>query len=189
MDAASSTPDIDSNARANQVPACAGRCGARQLSDRWWHWSYGDRYWALVTRAPAAYRQRLMSALTALDTRPRVTIDLGAIAENTRRFVHEAGAVMAVVKADATATVPSMSEPPGERRVLGVTTSTSGPPRCRPQRRSQLAQPVDADWTLALNTASSGRAVAQHLTSVVRGAQDEHPPAARHGARPGWRRA
>ncbi len=20
----------------------------------WWHWSYGDRYWALVTGAPAA---------------------------------------------------------------------------------------------------------------------------------------
>ena len=21
----------------------------------WWHWSYGDRYWALVTGAPAAH--------------------------------------------------------------------------------------------------------------------------------------
>jgi D-alanyl-D-alanine dipeptidase len=20
----------------------------------WWHWSYGDRYWALMTGAPAA---------------------------------------------------------------------------------------------------------------------------------------
>jgi hypothetical protein len=24
----------------------------RQLPPRWWHWSYGDRYWASATRSP-----------------------------------------------------------------------------------------------------------------------------------------
>jgi D-alanyl-D-alanine dipeptidase len=29
-------------------------CGLVNYPTEWWHWSYGDRYWALVTGAPAA---------------------------------------------------------------------------------------------------------------------------------------
>ena len=29
-------------------------CGTMNYPTEWWHWSYGDRYWALLTGAPAA---------------------------------------------------------------------------------------------------------------------------------------
>jgi D-alanyl-D-alanine dipeptidase len=30
------------------------RDGIATDDEEWWHWSYGDRYWALTTGAPAA---------------------------------------------------------------------------------------------------------------------------------------
>lgn len=31
-----------------------GAAGLVNYPTEWWHWSYGDRYWALTTGAPAA---------------------------------------------------------------------------------------------------------------------------------------
>jgi D-alanyl-D-alanine dipeptidase len=31
-----------------------GAVGLVNYPTEWWHWSYGDRYWALTTGAPAA---------------------------------------------------------------------------------------------------------------------------------------
>ncbi|CAN5445915.1 M15 family metallopeptidase [soil metagenome] len=49
-------PDLDATARANrEMLACAlSGGGLVNYPTEWWHWSYGDRYWALVTGAPAA---------------------------------------------------------------------------------------------------------------------------------------
>ncbi|MFF3334063.1 M15 family metallopeptidase [Streptomyces sp. NPDC002888] len=48
--------NIDAEARANR--ALMGRAmtaaGFVNYPTEWWHWSYGDRYWALLTEAPAA---------------------------------------------------------------------------------------------------------------------------------------
>ncbi|WP_037677507.1 M15 family metallopeptidase [Streptomyces griseus] len=48
--------NIDAEARANR--AVLGRAmtaaGFVNYPTEWWHWSYGDRYWALLTDAPAA---------------------------------------------------------------------------------------------------------------------------------------
>ncbi|GHB26035.1 M15 family metallopeptidase [Streptomyces chryseus] len=47
---------IDAESRANR--AVMGRAmtaaGFVNYPTEWWHWSYGDRYWALLTEAPAA---------------------------------------------------------------------------------------------------------------------------------------
>ncbi|MDI2124900.1 M15 family metallopeptidase [Yinghuangia seranimata] len=49
-------PNITPEARANR--AVLGRAleaaGLVNYPTEWWHWSYGDRYWALGTGAPAA---------------------------------------------------------------------------------------------------------------------------------------
>ncbi|MET8825594.1 M15 family metallopeptidase [Streptomyces sp. NPDC004610] len=49
-------PGLDAGARANR--AVLGRAmtsaGFVNYPTEWWHWSYGDRYWALMTAAPAA---------------------------------------------------------------------------------------------------------------------------------------
>jgi D-alanyl-D-alanine dipeptidase len=49
-------PDISAQARRHrEVLARALRAvGLVNYPTEWWHWSYGDRYWALVTNAPAA---------------------------------------------------------------------------------------------------------------------------------------
>ncbi|WP_097274031.1 M15 family metallopeptidase [Streptomyces sp. TLI_55] len=48
--------NIDAEARAHR--AALGRAmtaaGFVNYPTEWWHWSYGDRYWALLTEAPAA---------------------------------------------------------------------------------------------------------------------------------------
>ncbi|MFI9770194.1 M15 family metallopeptidase [Streptomyces sp. NPDC052415] len=48
--------NIDAVARANR--AAMGRAmtaaGFVNYPTEWWHWSYGDRYWALLTEAPTA---------------------------------------------------------------------------------------------------------------------------------------
>lgn len=47
---------IPAEARRNRRILCAalGRAGLVNYPTEWWHWSYGDRYWALMTGAPAS---------------------------------------------------------------------------------------------------------------------------------------
>ncbi|MFC5218207.1 M15 family metallopeptidase [Streptomyces coerulescens] len=49
-------PDISDQARHNRRALCAAltTAGLINYPTEWWHWSYGDRYWALLTGAPAA---------------------------------------------------------------------------------------------------------------------------------------
>jgi D-alanyl-D-alanine dipeptidase len=49
-------PGISAQARANRelLAAALGDAGLVNYPTEWWHWSYGDRYWALMTGAPAA---------------------------------------------------------------------------------------------------------------------------------------
>ncbi|MEU0073970.1 M15 family metallopeptidase [Streptomyces sp. NPDC006332] len=48
--------NISDEARANRavLGAALGAAGLVNYPTEWWHWSYGDRYWALATGAPAA---------------------------------------------------------------------------------------------------------------------------------------
>ncbi|WP_329100569.1 M15 family metallopeptidase [Micromonospora sp. NBC_01699] len=45
------SPDIGAPARANRDLLCAALHGAGLVNypSEWWHWSYGDRYWAYLT--------------------------------------------------------------------------------------------------------------------------------------------
>jgi zinc D-Ala-D-Ala dipeptidase len=47
---------ISAAARANRtlLARVLGGAGLVNYPTEWWHWSYGDRYWALMTGAPAA---------------------------------------------------------------------------------------------------------------------------------------
>ena len=49
-------PDIAPEARARRgiLARALGSAGLVNYPTEWWHWSYGDRYWALVTGARAA---------------------------------------------------------------------------------------------------------------------------------------
>ncbi|NGN63731.1 M15 family metallopeptidase [Streptomyces sp. A7024] len=49
-------PNIGAGARENRelLGAALGGAGLVNYGTEWWHWSYGDRYWALHTGAPAA---------------------------------------------------------------------------------------------------------------------------------------
>ena len=49
-------PNITDEARANRalLGGALTASGLVNYPTEWWHWSYGDRYWALVTGAPAA---------------------------------------------------------------------------------------------------------------------------------------
>jgi D-alanyl-D-alanine dipeptidase len=49
-------PDLTDTARTNRGILALALEGAGFVNypTEWWHWSYGDRYWALVTGAPAA---------------------------------------------------------------------------------------------------------------------------------------
>ncbi|MGW1674352.1 M15 family metallopeptidase [Streptomyces sp. NPDC002324] len=48
--------DISAEARAHRETLGAALCAAGLVNypTEWWHWSYGDRYWALMTGAPSA---------------------------------------------------------------------------------------------------------------------------------------
>ncbi|MGX9888072.1 M15 family metallopeptidase [Streptomyces sp. NPDC002276] len=48
--------NITAEARANRavLGRALGAAGLVNYPTEWWHWSYGDRYWALATGAPAA---------------------------------------------------------------------------------------------------------------------------------------
>ncbi|MDC2954395.1 M15 family metallopeptidase [Streptomyces gilvifuscus] len=48
--------NITAEARAHRavLGAALGAAGLVNYPTEWWHWSYGDRYWALATGAPAA---------------------------------------------------------------------------------------------------------------------------------------
>ena len=47
---------ISSAARHHRqlLARCLGPAGLVNYPTEWWHWSYGDRYWAFTTGAPAA---------------------------------------------------------------------------------------------------------------------------------------
>ncbi|MEV0117429.1 M15 family metallopeptidase [Streptomyces sp. NPDC050844] len=49
-------PNISGQVRRNRLALCAAltTAGLINYPTEWWHWSYGDRYWALLTGAPAA---------------------------------------------------------------------------------------------------------------------------------------
>ena len=49
--------DISAEARANRDVLIAALTGAGLVNypTEWWHWSFGDRYWAFLTGAPAAH--------------------------------------------------------------------------------------------------------------------------------------
>ncbi|MEV7007981.1 M15 family metallopeptidase [Streptosporangium sp. NPDC051022] len=49
-------PGISSEARHHRdlLGAALGSAGLVNYPTEWWHWSYGDRYWALATGAPHA---------------------------------------------------------------------------------------------------------------------------------------
>ncbi len=74
--------------------ACSAGQGLVNYPTEWWHWSYGDRYWALVTGAPHAPYGPVVEAaggMTGLAARDRarsgvprlVDVDLAAVAANT----------------------------------------------------------------------------------------------------------
>jgi D-alanyl-D-alanine dipeptidase len=48
--------NVAAEARANRMllGRVLGGAGLVNYPTEWWHWSYGDRYWALMTGAPAA---------------------------------------------------------------------------------------------------------------------------------------
>jgi D-alanyl-D-alanine dipeptidase len=46
--------DADARVRRELLAKVLGGAGLVNYPTEWWHWSYGDRYWALVTGAPAA---------------------------------------------------------------------------------------------------------------------------------------
>ncbi|HEX5201135.1 MAG TPA: M15 family metallopeptidase [Actinoplanes sp.] len=48
--------NVGAEARANRMllGRVLGGAGLVNYPTEWWHWSYGDRYWALMTGAPAA---------------------------------------------------------------------------------------------------------------------------------------
>ncbi|WP_377239901.1 M15 family metallopeptidase [Planobispora siamensis] len=52
---------ISAEARANRevLGGVLREAGFVNYPTEWWHWSYGDRYWALVTSAPAALHGQL----------------------------------------------------------------------------------------------------------------------------------
>jgi D-alanyl-D-alanine dipeptidase len=49
-------PNVTDEARVNRalLGAALEAAGLVNYPTEWWHWSYGDRYWALATGAPAA---------------------------------------------------------------------------------------------------------------------------------------
>ncbi len=49
-------PQVTGPARAHRdlLARVLGGAGLVNYPTEWWHWSYGDRYWALITSAPAA---------------------------------------------------------------------------------------------------------------------------------------
>jgi D-alanyl-D-alanine dipeptidase len=48
--------DLPAEARHNRevMAAALSEAGFVNYPTEWWHWSYGDRYWALATGAPSA---------------------------------------------------------------------------------------------------------------------------------------
>jgi len=49
-------PDLDDEASTNRATLIAAltAVGLVNYPTEWWHWSYGDRYWAYTTGVPAA---------------------------------------------------------------------------------------------------------------------------------------
>ncbi|MEU5148710.1 M15 family metallopeptidase [Streptomyces yangpuensis] len=54
------TASISSQARTNRatLAAALSAAGLVNYATEWWHWSHGDRYWALMTNQPSALYAR-----------------------------------------------------------------------------------------------------------------------------------
>ncbi len=50
-------PDISEEARANRqlLGTVLTAAGLVNYPTEWWHWSFGDRYWALLTESPRPF--------------------------------------------------------------------------------------------------------------------------------------
>ena len=55
----------DARAHRDLLARVLGDAGLVNYPTEWWHWSYGDRYWALVTGAPHALYGPVETALAA----------------------------------------------------------------------------------------------------------------------------
>lgn len=66
-------PGISALASANRrlLAASLRAAGFVNYPTEWWHWSYGDRYWAFVNRAPAALYGERATRLVATSGRSR----------------------------------------------------------------------------------------------------------------------
>jgi D-alanyl-D-alanine dipeptidase len=60
-------PNVGRRARRHREILAAALSGAGLVNypTEWWHWSYGDRYWALMTGAPSALYGPVTSAASA----------------------------------------------------------------------------------------------------------------------------
>lgn len=63
FDARGLSADVRANRRL--LGQALGTAGLVNYPTEWWHWSYGDRYWALMTGAPAALYGPVLSASAA----------------------------------------------------------------------------------------------------------------------------
>lgn len=64
-DALSAGIGADARAHRGLLARVLGGAGLVNYPTEWWHWSYGDRYWALVTGAPAALYGPIETAAAA----------------------------------------------------------------------------------------------------------------------------
>ena len=55
----------DARAHRSLLARVLGDVGLVNYPTEWWHWSYGDRYWALLTGAPAALYGPVVGAAAA----------------------------------------------------------------------------------------------------------------------------
>jgi D-alanyl-D-alanine dipeptidase len=60
-----SSPDPDCGGAANRRILAKAMCGAGFVNypPEWWHWSYGDKYWAFISGRPVSYVLVLEDAL------------------------------------------------------------------------------------------------------------------------------
>lgn len=63
LDARGLRADVRANRRL--LAHALGTAGLVNYPTEWWHWSYGDRYWALMTGAPAAVYGPVVAASVA----------------------------------------------------------------------------------------------------------------------------
>jgi hypothetical protein len=68
-----------------------GSAGFINYSTEWWHWSYGDRYWALITKADSAIYGPSLTTSNQRDLSRQSSAPLGIIQERSGTFDNVAG--------------------------------------------------------------------------------------------------